>query len=139
MSGLVELLEWKMRGDARGWLMPVEGDRDVPFEIRRVYLIGGTNRGIVRGAHAHRVTSQVAACINGSCTMILEDEHRRESVRLDAQNKALVIPPMVWHEMRDFSPECLLLVLADTLYDESDYIRDYGLFRQLAEHDRDTR
>ena len=61
----------------------------------------------------------------------MDDGTTRTDHWLDAFNKGILIPPMVWHEMHDFSPDCVLLVLADAHYDEGDYIRDYTTFTEL--------
>lgn len=118
-----------VKGDARGLLVALEGRREVPFEIARVYYVYATEPGVPRGFHAHRQTRQYAVAVSGACTMLLDDGAQRTEVRLDRPDRGLSIPPMVWHEMRDFSPDCVLLVLADALYDEADYIRDYARYR----------
>jgi dTDP-4-dehydrorhamnose 3,5-epimerase-like enzyme len=126
-----KLLQLPVRGDERGSLVPIEAGRDVPFEIKRVYTVFGTQLGVSRGFHAHLATEQVAIAVAGGCTMILDDGRGRRSVRLDRPDQALTIPPMVWHEMEDFSADCVLMVLADAPYDEADYIRDHARFLEL--------
>ena len=121
-----------MRGDARGQLVAIEGEREVPFAIARVYYVYATSPKTVRGLHAHRTLEQVAVAVAGSCTMLLDDGQHRVSVRLDDPASALTLPPMVWHEMSDFSPDCVLMALASAAYDEADYIRDYAEFSALA-------
>ena len=121
-----------MRGDERGSLIAIEGGANVPFQIARVYYVFGTKAGVDRGFHAHLELQQLAVCVSGSCTMVLDDGKQRVEVRLDSPTLALTIPPMIWHEMRDFSPDCVLMVLADAPYEESDYIRDYDAFLSVA-------
>lgn len=128
--GLVSLVA---RGDDRGRLVAIEAEREVPFEIARVYYIYATQPGIDRGFHAHRTLSQLAVAVAGGCTIVLDDGRKRVSVRLDEPTTGLTVPPMVWHELTDFSTDCVLMVLADAIYDETDYIRDYAAFRELAE------
>ncbi len=125
------LITWvplKKRGDERGLLVAVEGERDVPFAIARTYYVFGTAPGVSRGFHAHKQLQQVAVCVIGSCTMLMDDGNQKESVRMDAPDRGLLIPPRVWHEMSDFSPDCVLLVLASDHYDEADYLRNYADF-----------
>jgi dTDP-4-dehydrorhamnose 3,5-epimerase-like enzyme len=122
------LIDLDVKGDERGSLIALEQLRNVPFSIQRVYFVYGTKAGVDRGFHAHRATRQCAVAVSGACTMILDNGEVRSSVRLDRPDVAVTIPPMVWHEMRDFSPDCVLLVLADGIYDEADYIRDYQQF-----------
>lgn len=116
------------RGDERGSLIALEGTRDVPFEIKRVYYLFGTVANAQRGFHAHRHLQQFAVCISGSCIMKISDGASEQDVVLDDPRKGLLIGKMVWREMRDFSPDAVLMVLASELYDERDYIRDYDDF-----------
>lgn len=118
-----------VRGDARGNLVAIEGARDVPFDIARVYYLYGTDVDVARGFHAHRTLRQWAVCVAGQCTMLLDDGRSKEMLTLDDPAAGVAIPPMVWHEMRDFAPGTVLLVLADQHYEEADYIRDYAAFR----------
>jgi dTDP-4-dehydrorhamnose 3,5-epimerase-like enzyme len=121
-----------VRGDERGSLVPIEQHRDVPFAIGRVYYMFGTREGVTRGVHAHRALRQFAVAVRGSCTILLDDGARRETLRLSDPAVGLMLPPMVWHEMSHFSDDCVLMVLADAPYDEADYIRDYDRFLELA-------
>ncbi len=121
-----------VRGDDRGSLIPLEQSTGVPFPIARVYFIYGTKPGVSRGFHAHRALKQLAVSIAGSCTMVLDDGRNRFEVRLDSPEKGIEIGPMIWREMHDFSPDCVVAVLADAAYDEADYIRDYATFTELA-------
>lgn len=119
-------------GDERGSLIALEGGKTVPFEIARIYYIFDTKSDVSRGFHAHRELRQWAVSVGGACTIILDDGRAKCEVRLDKPNVALEIGPFVWHEMYDFSPGCVLLLIASDHYDEADYIRDYGEFRALV-------
>lgn len=126
------LIELRVRGDDRGSLVALEGGIDLPFEIARAYYIFGTRPGVSRGFHGHRQLRQVAICVAGRCTMLVDNGRDRSSVLLDRPSLGLEIGPMVWREMHDFSPDSVLLVLASEHYREADYIRDYATFRQVA-------
>ena len=126
------LVPLAVRGDERGRLVAIEGASDVPFGIARVYYVYGTTPGVARGLHAHRALNQLAVAVAGSCTMLLDDGEKRVTVRLDDPAVGLTMGPMIWREMSDFSPDCVLMVLADAAYDEGDYIRDYDAFLALA-------
>lgn len=130
---LVQWFPFQERSDARGSLAVIEGARHIPFDIARVYYVYGTQPGICRGLHAHKKLQQVATCVSGSCTMLLDDGQRKETVTLDNPGKGLLIPALVWHEMDDFSPDCVLLVLASAPYDEADYIRNYSEFKSYIQ------
>ncbi len=125
---LIKLLDIKTLGDERGRLIALENDKSVPFAIKRVYYLTDTQPGVPRGFHAHRELTQVAVCVSGRCLMKMDDGRTQEEVWLDAPNKAIVIDKMIWHEMHDFSADCVLLVLASDFYDEQDYIRNYEAF-----------
>ena len=127
-----ELIPLEVRGDERGRLVAIEGTNDVPFAIARVYYVFGTTSGVTRGRHAHRALNQLAVAVAGSCTMLLDDGANKVSVRLDDPAVGLTMGSMIWREMSDFSDDCVLMVLADAVYDEADYIRDYNDFLALA-------
>ena len=120
-------------GDERGSLVPIEAGATVPFDIKRVYTVYGTKDGVSRGFHAHIHLQQLVVAVHGACTMVLDDGRERRLVRLNRPDEGLTIGAMVWHEMQDFTPDCVLMVLADAPYNEADYIRDYERFRTLAE------
>lgn len=104
---------------------------DCPFEIRRVYWVFGTRPGVVRGFHAHHKTRQLAVCVSGSCDLLMNNGREVQTIHLCSPDVALLIEPMVWHEMSNFSADCVLLVMADAGYDEADYIRDFNVFTHL--------
>ncbi|WP_019692973.1 sugar 3,4-ketoisomerase [Pseudomonas fluorescens] len=126
------MLDINTLGDERGHLIALEGDKNIPFEIKRVYYLTDTQPGVPRGFHAHKELVQVAVCVSGRCLMKMDDGLRTEEIWLDAPDKAIVIDKMIWHEMHDFSSDCVLLVLASDFYDEQDYIRDYSIFSELT-------
>jgi dTDP-4-dehydrorhamnose 3,5-epimerase-like enzyme len=126
---LIKVIEFPPLGDERGSLVALEAHKTVPFDVKRVYYIFGTQAGVSRGFHAHRDLQQVAVCVTGKCRMVLDDGQQREEVWLDSPTKGLLIGDLVWREMHDFSPDCVLLVLASEHYDETDYIRSYDEFR----------
>lgn len=128
---LINLIDFPPLGDERGSLVAMEAHKTVPFGVKRVYYIFGTQEGVSRGFHAHRALQQVAVCVTGKCRMVLDDGHQREDVWLDSPTKGLLIGDLVWREMHDFSPDCVLLVLASELYDETDYIRSYDDFKKV--------
>lgn len=124
---LIQWIHFPPLGDERGSLVALEAKRNVPFDIKRVYYIFGTQKGIARGFHAHKNLKQVAVCIAGKCRMVMDDGRKKESIWLDSPTQGILITTE-WHEMHDFSEDCVLLVLASEHYDESDYIRDYKDF-----------
>jgi len=126
------LIDLPVRGDERGSLVAVEVGTTLPFAIERVYYIYGTLPGVSRGFHAHRKLRQWAIAVSGSCTLLLDDGVQRVPVRLDRPDRALELGPMIWREIHDLSPDAVLMVLADTAYDETDYVRSYDDFRAMV-------
>ena len=124
----IEIINFDIKGDERGSLISLEENKNIPFEIKRVYYIFNTVEGIRRGFHAHKKLKQVLVCVAGSCKILLDDGKSKEEISLDNPNKGLLIESMIWREMFDFSPDCVLMVLANEVYDESDYFRDYQQF-----------
>jgi dTDP-4-dehydrorhamnose 3,5-epimerase-like enzyme len=128
---LVNIVHFPSLGDDRGELTVLEQNDLVPFDIKRVYYIYNTIKNISRGFHAHKNLEQLAICISGSCLILLDDGNKKENVLLDNPNKGLLINKMIWHEMSNFSSDCILMVLASDFYDEDDYIRSYEAFKEL--------
>lgn len=129
LSDATKLLKFTVRGDERGSLVALENGSDaIPFEVKRVYYIYGTTPCVTRGKHAHYALKQVLTCVSGSCDILLDDGAERKTVRLNNPSKGLFIDGFIWREMSNFSPDCVLLVLASEHYDEADYVRDYQRF-----------
>ena len=129
---LIQWAHFPPLGDDRGSLVALEAEKTVPFGIKRVYYIFGTQQGVARGFHAHHNLKQVAVCVTGKCRMILDDGKNSEEAWLDSPTKGLLIGYLIWREMHDFSEDCVLLVLASEHYDEADYIRDYDAFIKIV-------
>lgn len=124
----MEFFDFKIHGDSRGQLVAIEQLRDVPFEIKRVYYMYDTTQGVRRGFHAHKSLQQVLICVNGQCTILLDDGNKKSLVTLNNSTQGLFVDKLIWHEMYDFSDGAILMSLASDYYDESDYIRDYNEF-----------
>ncbi|MBK2026286.1 FdtA/QdtA family cupin domain-containing protein [Francisella philomiragia] len=125
---MIRLLNFEIKGDARGSLISLEHNKNIPFEVNRVYYIFDTKEDVRRGFHAHRNLEQVLICVSGSCKILVDDGNSKEDILLDSPDIGLLISGLVWREMYGFSSDCVLMVLASELYDESDYIRDYDDF-----------
>lgn len=123
---------FRPHGDDRGQLVALEEFKNIPFDIKRVYYMYDTSPGVSRGHHAHKKLQQILICVHGSCKILLDNGSEKETVPLDKPNVGLYISNNIWREMFDFSPDAVLMVLASELYDESDYIRDYGEFLRFV-------
>lgn len=124
--------EFKLRGDDRGSLVAIEENIDIPFPLKRIYYIFNTGESVRRGRHAHHTLRQVLVCVHGSCKILLDDGLEKFEVLMDKASEGLLVDRMVWHEMYDFSRDCVLLALASDFYNEGDYIRDYQEFSALV-------
>ncbi|EEC8622985.1 WxcM-like domain-containing protein [Escherichia coli] len=131
----VEFIPLQKHGDERGMLVALEQAKNIPFEIKRVYYMFGTQGNVRRGYHAHKKIRQVAIPLNGSCRFHLDNGREKIDVVLDDPALGLLIEPGVWHEMYDYSKNCILLVLASDIYDENDYIRNYEDFMRSVKND----
>ena len=123
-----KLINMNVHGDSRGKLIALEGCRDIPFEIKRVYWIYDTLPDLDRGFHAHKNMEQIIVAIDGTCQFVLDDGEKREKVWLNRPDIGLYIGKNMWREMKHFSYGCKLMVLASGYYDEKEYIRNYDEF-----------
>lgn len=119
-------------GDERGMLIALEELKDIPFRIKRVYYMYNTIEGVVRGHHAHKSLEQILVCIHGSCKIRLDNGYEKKVIPLEKPYEGLYVGNSMWHEMFDFSPDAVLMVLASELYNEEDYIRDYDEFLKFV-------
>lgn len=123
-----KLLEFKDLGDARGKLVVVEEKKDIPFDIKRVFYIYGSDPDIVRGQHANRESQFVLINVAGQSKVRLDNGYEEAIVELNRPHMGLYIPTMMWKDMYEFSKNSVLLVLTNTLYDGREYIRNYQEF-----------
>lgn len=128
-----KLVDFKTLGDERGSLIAIEEGYNTSFEIKRVYYIFDTKKDVERGFHAHIDLKQIAIAVKGSCTFVLDNGMDKEDIILNNPNKGLLIEGLIWREMKNFSEDCVLLVLASEHYDENDYLRDYNEFLKKVE------
>jgi acetyltransferase-like isoleucine patch superfamily enzyme/dTDP-4-dehydrorhamnose 3,5-epimerase-like enzyme len=120
--------------DLRGCLSFGEVARDVPFEVKRYFLVFQVSSEQLRGEHAHRAQHQFLIAVHGRCAVVADDGFHRQEFILDAPNLGLYLPPMTWSVQYKYSPEAVLLVLASGEYDAAEYIRNYAEFLDAAAH-----
>jgi len=130
----VKLLELETFVDLEGSLVPIESGSSIPFEIKRVFYIFEVHDQKDRGEHSHYKTEQVLICLSGKVRVLCDDGKDRKEWILDKPNQALYIPNLIWDEQTYIVPGSVLLVLANTGYDKSDYITDYNEFKKLKEN-----
>jgi len=126
LSEQYKLIYFKDLGDERGDLVVIEGEgMDIPFDIKRVFYMYGSDSTVVRGQHANRETEFLLVNVGGSSKVRVDNGRESEVIVLDKPGMGLYLPPMLWKDMYDFSPDSILLVLASRHYDGKEYIRDY--------------
>lgn len=132
-------VQFPQHGDDRGWLVVMEGNKDVPFNIARIFYIYGSDSNVVRGCHANRKSEFVLVNVCGSCRVKTDDGRgNTEIFILDKPHEGIYIPRMVWKDMYDFSKDSILLCLSSERYDNSEYIRDYSEFLKEIKGFRDV-
>lgn len=119
------LFEIKPFSDEDGFLAVLEEEKQIPFKIKRVFYEYGVNKNCLRGKHANRKSRFCLIAVSGSCDVIVEDGSSKITYQLDKPYKVLFLDKMVWKTMTNFSKDCVLLVLSDSLYDKDEYIRDF--------------
>lgn len=132
-----QMLEFSERGDERGHLVVVEGMKDIPFEIRRIFYIYGSDNSVVRGQHANRKSEFVLINVAGTSKVKVKDGKGNETVySLNRPHTGIYLPKMVWKDMYDFSGDSVLLCLSSEPYDAEEYIRDYEEFERIVRGDQ---
>lgn len=136
MKNNVQMLEFPQLGDERGSLIVVEGMQDIPFEIKRVFYIYGSDATVKRGQHANIRSEFVLINVAGTSKVRVDDGKGNEMVvSLNRPNTGIYIPRLVWKDMYDFSEDSVLLCLSSEHYDAEEYLRDYdGFIQYLKEH-----
>jgi dTDP-4-dehydrorhamnose 3,5-epimerase-like enzyme len=122
------IIELPKIADPRGNLSVIEANKQVPFEIKRVYYLYDVPGGETRAGHAHMKTQQFIIAASGSFDVILDDGKQRKTYALNRSWKGVYIPPMIWRELVNFSSAAVCLAIVSTYFDENDYIRDYREF-----------
>jgi len=135
MSALLQLLpakilEFPRIADERGALCFVEGQKHIPFNIKRVYFISDVPVGASRGTHAHKTLHQVFCVVSGSLTIDLDDGNETKSYKLCRADQGLYVPSGYWRNMRDFTEGTTCVALASAAYDVDDYIHDYAEYQE---------
>ena len=123
-----KLIDLRKISDPRGNLTVIEGNGDIPFDIKRVYYLYDVPGGESRGAHAHKALYQLLIAANGSFSVTLDDGKEKVTHNLKRPYYGLLIVPGIWRDLDDFSSGSVCLCLASEHYEAEDYIRDYKEF-----------
>ncbi len=126
-----QILHFPDLGDERGNLVVVEGEQQIPFNIKRVFYIYGSDDTVVRGQHANLRSEFVLINVAGSSKVKVDDGKETSIIELNQPRMGVYLPKMLWKEMYDFSADSVLLVLSNEHYDSSEYIRDYDEYLKI--------
>lgn len=126
-----KILKFPQLGDERGHLVVVEGNKDIPFDIKRIFYIYGSDKDVVRGQHANRLSEFALINISGRCDVFVDDGRNQETIILDKPHQGIYLNKMVWKNMFNFSKDAILLVLSNEYYNSKEYIRDYEEFKKI--------
>lgn len=129
-----KIIDFPKVSDSRGNLSFIEEEKHIPFPIKRVYYLCDVPSGATRGGHAHKTMQQIIIALSGSFDVVVDDGRERKSFFLNRPHYGLYIPAGVWRQLENFSSNSVALMLVSTLFDESDYIRDYKTFREMVEN-----
>lgn len=133
-----KLIEFADFGDERGNLVVIEGDgMDIPFDIKRVFYIYGSDSEVVRGSHANRESEFLLVNVSGTSKVRIDNGFEEKIISLDKPRMGLYITSMVWKDMYEFSADSVLLVLSNRHYDSKEYIRDYDAYKEIIRSNRE--
>jgi dTDP-4-dehydrorhamnose 3,5-epimerase-like enzyme len=133
MTTLKDVKEFNLKSfiEPDGKLTPIELDRDIPFDVKRMFYVYDVHDQNDRGKHSHHKTKQILIAVSGRVTVVCDDGKTKRNYVLDEPSRALYIPEMIWDEQIYQDENTVLLVLSNTNYDFDDYIEDYGEFKRI--------
>lgn len=132
MEASVKEIELQFNGDDRGALVVIEGEKNIPFNIKRLFYIYGVNDNKSRGNHANIDSEFVMVALNGSVNVHVDDGYKKYDYTLNDPKKGLYLSKLTWKCMDNFSKDAILLVIANTHYNKEEYINDYDEFIKVV-------
>ena len=132
----LKIINFQNKGDERGRLTIIEGNNDIPFDIKRIFYMKDTDINAIRGKHANRNSNFVLVALSGSIKVkVIDEKNNEKTFTLDNSSYGLYVPKMIWKEMFDFSKDSILMVLSDLYYDEKEYIRNFEEYKKEMNND----
>lgn len=126
-----KVIDFDVHPDERGNLTALSSFQEIPFEIKRIYYTWNMPKEAIRGGHAHRVLDEVMVCLHGSCDFVLDDGKEKITVTLDRPNKGLYVEASLWRHFTNFSPDCVVILIASDYFHPEDHVKDYNEFLRL--------
>jgi oxalate decarboxylase/phosphoglucose isomerase-like protein (cupin superfamily) len=126
-----KIIDFPKIHDVRGNLSFIESTNHVPFEIKRVYYLYDVPSGAKRGGHAHKKLEEIIIALSGSFDVIVDDGFEKKTFFLNRPHYGLFIPSGLWRTIENFSSNSVAILLASDFYQESDYIRNYQVFKKI--------
>lgn len=126
------LVDFPEMADERGIITVIEQTSHFNWAIKRVFIIRDVSKILTRGNHAHKSLQQIIIAVAGSFSVNLFDGNAWNSYNLTSPTRGLLIPKMIWLELKDFSENAVVLVIADQEYEEEDYIHDFGTYKDMV-------
>ena len=124
-------IEFPQKGDERGHLVIVEGNQDIPFDIKRAFYIYGSDKDVIRGRHANYRSEFGLINVAGTSKVRVDDGERQKVFHLDRPHIGIYLPRLIWKDMYDFSRDSVLLCFSNEHYDPGEYIRDYDTYLEV--------
>ncbi|TXE82726.1 WxcM-like domain-containing protein [Campylobacter coli] len=128
-----KLINLKYFDDKNSTLIAIEKQVNCPFEIKRIFYIFDVPKNTIRGEHANLNSEFFFIVLLGECKIKIDNGKEQKNFILNNPKQGLYIDKMLWKQMYDFSKDCILLVLSNTLYDANEYIRDYNEFLKAVD------
>ena len=127
------LIEIKKVVESDGVLLVMENDKEIPFSIERIFLVTDVLEGKTRGDHATKKTRLILFPVSGSCKVVVDNGFEKETHLMDDKSKGLLIEPMIWRSMQEFSSDCTMMAVCDRKYAPGEEtIDDYEEYLDLV-------
>jgi dTDP-4-dehydrorhamnose 3,5-epimerase-like enzyme len=123
----IQFINFPVIEDTRGNLAFIQNDI-LPFEFKRIYYLFDVPSTAFRGGHSHINQHEILIALSGSFEVVLDDGIEKKTFLLNKPNVGLHISTGIWRELQNFSSGAVCLVVASDVFEEADYVRDYGEF-----------
>ena len=113
----VKLINIKKVTEEDGSLLVMEEGNQIPFAIKRIFMVMNVAQGKSRGDHATKKTKLILFPVSGSCRVVVDNGSERETFLMNDAAKGLCIDEMIWRSMQDFSRDCVMMAVCDRAFE----------------------